>query len=98
MEKMNLEKQGRNDINIIAGAGGGGGGGTGGGRGGDGGSVHITAGTSHEKITIHDVKSPHRQYWAMLLGHVIRFFKNPIIDLIVILLGAYLIYKFGWNK
>lgn len=63
-------------------------------RGGDGGGVIIGIPTEH--VTIQHVKNPHGQYWGMILGKVWKTIKNPVVDLTVLLVGAFLIYWLGW--
>ncbi|MFA6486534.1 MAG: hypothetical protein WCT40_04170 [Candidatus Magasanikbacteria bacterium] len=86
---------------IIAntGGGGGGGGGPGGGRGGDGGSVHIIQGILPEKITIYDVKNPHKEYFKMLFGSIwgwtIKHVKEVIIGVVVTVAAAIVLAWLG---
>ncbi len=91
-------------VNASGGAGGYGGdgpGGGGGGGGGAGGSVHfVQVGKefTREGITIKDLKNPHKEYWLMIFQKIWSWIENPIIELIVLLIAAFLIYWFGWNK
>ncbi len=87
------------NINAFGGGGGGGGGGPGGGRGGDGGSVNITHRISPEKVTIHDVKNPHREYFGMVLGLILSWIKGRLseilIGVVIIVIGAIVLTWFG---
>lgn len=85
------------NINAFGGGGGGGGGGLGGGRGGDGGSVII--GIPPEQIGIQHVKSPHRQYWGMLLGKFGKWLLDHIVaEVVVGVLVAIILIWLKLNK
>lgn len=40
----------------------------------------------------------HKRYWKELFRRLWKWIKNPVVDLVVLLLGALLVYLFGLNK
>lgn len=86
----------------VGGGGGGGGGGPGGGRGGDGGSVHVVNGIPPEKVTIHHVKNPHKEYFEMLFGSIWKWISSSImkivIEVAILVIGAIVLARLGLSK
>ena len=72
-----------------------------GGNGGQGGQIsfiHVGKEFTEEEITIRDIKHPHKQYWSFMLSCFLLLLKKYVIQIIIGLIVAYLIYELGWNQ